>query len=603
MTSASVVIVSYHTGPALWLAIDSVLAQPECKELIIVDNGNTPGDLKRLSDLKDKERRIRLLTGQGNVGFGKGCNLGAKWATGEYILLLNPDSMLPLGGLASALKEMEQYPANTLAGCYLLYPDGKEQRGGRRALLTPESAIVESLGLHRYFSRFKRLNYHEAPMPEMTHYVPAISGAFMLVSRDFYHQLGGIDEGYFLHMEDMDFCWRVHEAGGQIICMPAVRVIHFRSTSEVSNNFIEKCKAKGFIRYLNLHFKNKHSALFLFALSAGIWLRYFIKIVINAGDRFFTHPMQGWREIARIVQLYRSSYFGKSDHSLAGKTIIVTGASGQVGLCLIGNALAHGANVIAVANKTRITFAHPNLTWLFCDLNNAGGMLEQVKADVLIHAAALWLLPPALPKLLATGIKRVIAFSSTSVVGKSKSRNRHEKQVVQNLKIAEAETVQIAGEENLPVTLLRPTMIYGIGLDGNITRLANVIRRFGIIPVYGKAEGWRHPVQATDLADAAIAIIDNEKTFGKSYNLGGRQTVKYRTMVEMLFVYLGKKPKLLKVPFMPKILDALGAVYQMGHVNGEMARRMNEDLLFDIKDAIDDFGYHPQGFLQGEIVL
>jgi hypothetical protein len=604
MGNVSVIVVSYHTGPALWLAIDSVLQQPECKELILVDNGNVPGDLRRLRGLADKETRIKFFTGHGNIGFARGCNLGAKAATGDYVLLLNPDSMLPEGGLARALRALQNYPDNTLAGCFLAHQDGTEQRGGRRALLTPETAIVESLGLHRVFKRFGRLNFHSTPMPQTVHEVPAISGAFMLMSRAFYAQMKGLDEDYFLHMEDMDFCYRVHAAGGKIICIPDIKVIHFRSTSEASGAFIEKHKAKGFIRYLRTHFGNKHSPLFLTAMALGIWIRYAIKISVNKLDSVFVPPMTARREIARIVLLYRLARFIQPDNSLAGKTILVTGASGQVGLCAIGKALARGARVIAVYNKTRIPFEHPNLEWIKCDLTDVRSAFDGIKADVLIHTAALWLLlPGALPSLFRTGIKRVIAFGSTSVLGKSDSKNAHEQEVVKNLKTAESETSRLCAVESCHTTILRPTMIYGVGLDSNITRMADIIRRFGVIPVYGKASGWRHPVQALDLADAALAIIDNPKTYAKTYNLGGSQTMTYRTMIGMVFEYLGKRPRLIQLPFLPRILDALGAVYQMGHINGEMARRMNGDLLFDIKDAIDDFGYRPQGFLQGEVVL
>jgi nucleoside-diphosphate-sugar epimerase len=123
------------------------------------------------------------------------------------------------------------------------------------------------------------------------------------------------------------------------------------------------------------------------------------------------------------------------------------------------------------------------------------------------------------------------------------------------------------------------------------------------VAIYPPANGLRQPVHALDVADAALAIIDNPKTYGKAYNLGGNEGLPYRQMLERIFKYLGKKPRLIPIPFLPQVLDAVGTTYQFGYINGEMARRMNRDIVFDIKEAAEDFGYHPQGFLEGDTVL
>jgi nucleoside-diphosphate-sugar epimerase len=143
-------------------------------------------------------------------------------------------------------------------------------------------------------------------------------------------------------------------------------------------------------------------------------------------------------------------------------------------------------------------------------------------------------------------------------------------------------------------------MIYGMGLDANIMRLAASARRFGFLAVYGKGSGLRHPVQADDLAQAAIDASFNPLAGGKCYNLGGDNPLTYREMLVAIFRYLGKKPRIVSVPFMPVLLNWLGRAFEGGRVNGEMARRMNQDLLFDMKDAMNDFGYRPKGFLEGE---
>src|SRR5690349_6096519 len=110
MASCSVVMVSYHTGEVLFAAIGSVLSQPHLAELIIVDNGNPLPTIERLHKLVASDSRVKLLTGGGNVGFGRGNNTGAKLATGDFILLLNPDCILPPDALSNIMLAFEEVP-------------------------------------------------------------------------------------------------------------------------------------------------------------------------------------------------------------------------------------------------------------------------------------------------------------------------------------------------------------------------------------------------------------------------------------------------------------------------------------------------------------
>ena len=175
MALCSIVMVSYHTGPVLFIAVKSALRQPQLADLIVVDNGNPPDVLASLQQLALSEPRLRILTGHGNIGFAAACNLGAKEVTAEFLLLLNPDCLLPPDALTNMMDGFKEMPEAMLAGCWLQNPDGSEQRGGRRQLLTPLTALSESLALHR-FIKVNRLNNYQSPMPTATHEVPAISG-------------------------------------------------------------------------------------------------------------------------------------------------------------------------------------------------------------------------------------------------------------------------------------------------------------------------------------------------------------------------------------------------------------------------------------------
>ncbi|HKK31549.1 MAG TPA: glycosyltransferase family 2 protein [Alphaproteobacteria bacterium] len=253
LPALSVVMVSYFTGPALGTAIDSVLGQPEAAALVLVDNGNPPAVTAALVRRAADEPRLVLLTGHGNVGFAAGCNRGAAAARGEILLLLNPDCRLKPEALARLLDEAVRLERPWLLGCRIVGPQGHEARGGRRHALTPLRALIEGAGLYRLGLGRWRLNRHAEPLPGSTVAMGAVSGAAMAVPAADYRALGGLDEGYFLHVEDLDLCVRLAAAGGRIVYAPSVEIVHEGGTSAAPAAFVERHKARGLARYFRLH--------------------------------------------------------------------------------------------------------------------------------------------------------------------------------------------------------------------------------------------------------------------------------------------------------------------------------------------------------------
>jgi hypothetical protein len=276
----SIIMVSYHTGPVLFDAILRVLASKTAVELCLVDNGNPPEVLKKLQGVATADVRLKLITGQGNVGFSKGCNLGAKAATGEWLLFLNPDSLLPADAIEKLVTHASSLPKPRMLGARLLDEKGADQRGCRRALLTPRTALIEAMHLHVLFPK-ERLNFNDEPVPTVITSMPAISGAFMFLARDDFWWIGGFDEGYFLHVEDLDFCLRFRQAGGEIYFVPDVVVTHIGGTSKATSAFIETNKARGFIRYFEQNFAAQYPPIFLILLRMLIWGRCYAKLIMG----------------------------------------------------------------------------------------------------------------------------------------------------------------------------------------------------------------------------------------------------------------------------------------------------------------------------------
>ncbi len=249
----SVVIVSYHTGPVLKTCVDSVVEQLGDNDLIIVDNGN---DAESSAFLRTGAARglFKLRTGHGNVGFAAGCNIGAREANGKYLLLLNPDCILPANALCSFDEIACRLDRDFVLGARILDPDGVEQRGSRRATLTPLNALIEGLGLGGKW-RYGQLYLHHQPLGTGDVFdVPVVSGACLLTQAATYWRIGGMDEGYFLHVEDIDFCFRAARSGVRVMFCPEIEVRHVKGTSAASRLFVEWHKAKGFARYFVRHF-------------------------------------------------------------------------------------------------------------------------------------------------------------------------------------------------------------------------------------------------------------------------------------------------------------------------------------------------------------
>ena len=249
--SISVVMVVYRTGEELQTSIDSVLADRNVGELVVVDNGSTPQMAERLRALSREEPRVVLVQGHGNVGFATGANMGAKASSGRNLIFLNPDAFLQAGCVQALVASLDGQPVPSLVGACILDPDGGEQRGGRRGEV---SALSTLLSLSRVTRRFPQLSgfeihrEHEA-MPDGVVAMPTISGACFAARRADFEALGGFDQGYFLHVEDIDLCWRARREGGAVLFHPQARVIHLGHTSQTHPLRVEMHKGFGLVRF------------------------------------------------------------------------------------------------------------------------------------------------------------------------------------------------------------------------------------------------------------------------------------------------------------------------------------------------------------------
>jgi nucleoside-diphosphate-sugar epimerase len=263
--------------------------------------------------------------------------------------------------------------------------------------------------------------------------------------------------------------------------------------------------------------------------------------------------------------------------------VLVLGASGQIGRSLLARLAAAGRPAIALCRRPPRDLA-ASAHWLARDLTQPLDLAAHRPA-VAVHATGAWLLMPHLAALRGAGVGRLICFSSTSLLAKAGSTSAGERKIVRVL--ADAESAVAAGD--IPWTVLRPTLIYGLGLDRNVTAAAAFIRRWRFFPLGGPGRGLRQPVHADDLAAAAMALLEDEANLGRAFNLGGAESLTYRAMIERIFRVLDLPPRFLRLPLLTRIPGRVGAV----------ARRMEQDLAFDRGEFWQHMGLSPRKFLAG----
>jgi GT2 family glycosyltransferase len=244
-------MVAYRTGPALADALRAVLADRDVGELVLVDNGSTEEEQAAMDAAAVDDARVRVVRGQGNVGFGRGANLGAAEARGRLLVFLNPDAFLRPGCIRALQAAVDPARAPCLVGARVMSPDGTEQRGARRGEVTPLSTILSLTGLAGLAKGLGRYEIHREAeaTPERPVEIPTVSGACFAMTRADFAAVQGFDEAFFLHVEDIDLCWRVRRAGGVVLFQPAAEVVHIGATSEKTRLFIEIHKGLGLARY------------------------------------------------------------------------------------------------------------------------------------------------------------------------------------------------------------------------------------------------------------------------------------------------------------------------------------------------------------------
>lgn len=263
----------------------------------------------------------------------------------------------------------------------------------------------------------------------------------------------------------------------------------------------------------------------------------------------------------------------------------------MVGSLIVEHLLRSGEPVVGVS---RTVHQIDGVDWIGSDLTSSG--INLPKSEIVYCATDARISAMAIESIMRCNPKRLILFSTTGVTSKIDSSDDTERAAIAKIAEAERTTISACAKSKVEWTILRPPLIYLEGKDKSITKIADLIRRIGFMPLYGAASGLRQPVHAADAARGAIAAAMSSRTANKVYTISGVDTISYREMVGRIFDGLGRSRRTINLaPMLWKFSFALvKPIYPS--FTPSMGERMLKDLAFDSSDAVSDFGWNPRGF-------
>ena len=291
----TVVIVNYNVRHFLEQALLAVrqAALRVATEVYVVDNNSVDDSVAMV---REKFPEVILLANRDNPGFSIANNQAIRQSTGEYVLLLNPDTVVEEDTFEKCVTFMDAHPQAGGLGVRMIDGAGNFLPESKRGFPSPWVAFAKTFGLARLFPQSRLFNhYHLGYLPEMeTHQVEVLAGAFMLLRRSVLDEVGLLDEAFFMYGEDIDLSYRIVQAGYANYYLPEATIIHYKgeSTKKGSLNYV-RAFYQAMIIFARKHFQGRQADLFVAMLQAAIYLRAGMTLVGNLLRRIYLPLLEG----------------------------------------------------------------------------------------------------------------------------------------------------------------------------------------------------------------------------------------------------------------------------------------------------------------------
>lgn len=274
-STIAIVIISFNVEKLLKECLESVYRETKDArfEIWVIDNHSRDASVQML---KRDFPQIHLIENADNVGFTRANNQAVRQCRTDYVLLLNPDTLIREGAIDKMVRFMDEHPDVGVSGCRVENEDGSLQLACRRSIPSPSAAFFRLTGLSRLFPHSQRMAKYNLTYldPAKTHEVDAVSGAFLVIRRKTIEQIGLLDETFWIFGEDIDWCIRAKKAGWKVMYYPDARILHYKGVGCSTNN---RKTSYEFYRAMYLfhrkHFAKDHSFLVNGLVYAGIFLK------------------------------------------------------------------------------------------------------------------------------------------------------------------------------------------------------------------------------------------------------------------------------------------------------------------------------------------
>ena len=278
----SVIILNYNVRYFLEQCLLSVQNALETidGEIIVIDN-NSPDDSCAM--IKKRFRNVKLIQNSENVGFPKGNNIGVAQAKGEYICILNPDTVVAEDTFTKVLAFAQQQSDLGIVGCKLIDGTGNFLPESKRGVPTPWVAFTKITGLYKLFSGTFGKYYAQHLNENQTGKVDILVGAFMFLKRDLYLEVGGFDEDCFMYSDDIDLSYRILQKGKSNYYFHETTVIHYKGESTIKDETYMKRFQEAMNFFYKKHFNPDGSGSLLFSLFMKIGIVFFSLVKMFQG--------------------------------------------------------------------------------------------------------------------------------------------------------------------------------------------------------------------------------------------------------------------------------------------------------------------------------
>ncbi|WP_268624009.1 glycosyltransferase family 2 protein [Paenibacillus alvei] len=284
MIDLSIIIISYNTKQLTLNCLKSVydsITDYEY-EVILIDNASRDDSVKVIGC---QYPQVKLIANGGNLGFSKANNQGMLIAQGRYVLLLNSDTVIEPDTFDIMIRFMDKHPKVGAAGCKVVLPDGSLDKACRRGFPTPSATFYYVSRLSKLFPKNPRINaYHREDLdPDEEYPIDCLIGAFMMVRHKVIDQVGMLDEDFFMYGEDVDWCYRIKQAGWVNYYYPRTQIVHYKRASSRNKPFkITYEFHRAFFVLYNKHFREKYPFWVNGLMYVGMGLKMSVALLLNA---------------------------------------------------------------------------------------------------------------------------------------------------------------------------------------------------------------------------------------------------------------------------------------------------------------------------------